>query len=425
MSEIWRIDNLQKTVTTVSQGGTFTTGNGESSSSISVTFDGTYYWLSYGGIGEVARLRSDSTVIQWLDISYNTLFFDELAGNTGIWAWLRTNATKIDSATPYVLHGQRWQIKDTAPVDKGEIGVWYSLFYNGASFRYIGIELRPEDNGAKDVLVYQWGRDSISIVATADYSATDKTYQFSNFSDRTLIFPYEPKGKLLEWLQKNADLIDTGLEVEYQDLHTSDVELNTQFKQHMTDGEYQKALDTITDDQLDAKTMTANTINYVTNRITAVQNINDYSFKKDKIQVTSKLSNPRLDEVYFDPSASSEYVEIWTIKEDIPISSSAADIAKLNLNTFPISARAYYNSDSGDKLWLDIGAIWCQASTSSIYLIYLVNDVGSFYVAEWNSSTGGYLRWNDDGSCRTILFNEAPTGNLLTWLQNNAVRRLL
>lgn len=428
MSEIWRIDNLQKTVTTVTRGGSFTTGNNEHSSSISVTFEEPYYWLSYGNIGKVARMKSDSTYIDWVDSSYEILFFDELIGNSPIWAWLRTNATQISDATPYVLRGQKWRIKDSAPIDKGSVFKYNTLFVNGGGTSCIvSIEGSPTSDGNKDWLIYKYSnriRETTPIVvASADYTSSNPTYQFGSLSDKTLNFLYAPTGELLEWLKKNADLVDTGVEAKYQDLHISDVDLNTQFKQDMSVGRYQQALDVIANKQLDSKTMIANTINYTTKQITAVQNIGDVGFKKDKIQVTNSVSTLQDNWVYFD-TGPSKYVEIWTIRDDIPISSSAADISKLNLNTSSTSARAFYNS-SDDPLWLDIVAIWCSADTTSISLRYMLNDAGTFTVAHWDSTTGGHLQWGDDGTARTILFNKSPTGDLLTWLQNNAIRRVL
>lgn len=74
----------------------------------------------------------------------------------------------------------------------------------------------------------------------------------------------------------------------YQDLHLSDVDLNTQFKQHMAAGQYNAALAILKNDQLTDKTVVAALFNYVTSRIVAVQSISDPTFKQDKIKVATE-----------------------------------------------------------------------------------------------------------------------------------------
>lgn len=74
----------------------------------------------------------------------------------------------------------------------------------------------------------------------------------------------------------------------YQDLHLSDVDLNTQFKQYMAAGQYTAALAILKNDQLTDKTVVAALFNYVTSRIVAVQSTSDPTFKQDKIKVTTE-----------------------------------------------------------------------------------------------------------------------------------------
>lgn len=74
----------------------------------------------------------------------------------------------------------------------------------------------------------------------------------------------------------------------YQDLHLSDVDLNTQFKQYMAEGQYTAALAILQNDQLTDKTVMAALFNYVTSRIVAVQSTSDPTFKQDKIKVTTE-----------------------------------------------------------------------------------------------------------------------------------------
>lgn len=86
----------------------------------------------------------------------------------------------------------------------------------------------------------------------------------------------------------------------YQDLHITDVDLNTQFKQYMANGQYEEALTILQNDQLTDKTVIAALFNYVTSRIVEVQSTSDPTFKQDKIQVaTQPPSGMTSGQVYF------------------------------------------------------------------------------------------------------------------------------
>lgn len=74
----------------------------------------------------------------------------------------------------------------------------------------------------------------------------------------------------------------------YQDLHLSDVDLNTQFKQYMAEGQYTAALAILQNNQLTDKTVVAALFNYVTSRIVAVQSMSDPTFKQDVIKVATE-----------------------------------------------------------------------------------------------------------------------------------------
>ena len=74
----------------------------------------------------------------------------------------------------------------------------------------------------------------------------------------------------------------------YQDLHLTDVDLNTQFKQYMSAGQYEAALAILQNNQLTDKTVWAALFNYVTSRIVAVQSMSDPTFKQDVIKVSSQ-----------------------------------------------------------------------------------------------------------------------------------------
>ena len=74
----------------------------------------------------------------------------------------------------------------------------------------------------------------------------------------------------------------------YQDIHLTDVDLNTQFKQYMSAGQYEEALAILQNDQLTDKTVVAALFNYVTGRLVEVQSISDPTFKQDKIKVVTQ-----------------------------------------------------------------------------------------------------------------------------------------
>ena len=74
----------------------------------------------------------------------------------------------------------------------------------------------------------------------------------------------------------------------YQNLHLSDVDLNAQFKQYMSAGQYEAALAILQNDQLTDKTVVAALFNYVTGRLVEVQSISDPTFKQDVIKVATQ-----------------------------------------------------------------------------------------------------------------------------------------
>ena len=88
--------------------------------------------------------------------------------------------------------------------------------------------------------------------------------------------------------------------MKYQDLHLLDVDLNTQFKQYITNGQYEAALAILQNDQLTDKTVVAALFNYVTSRLVEVQSTSDPTFKQDIIKVaTQPPSDMTSGQVYF------------------------------------------------------------------------------------------------------------------------------
>ncbi len=88
--------------------------------------------------------------------------------------------------------------------------------------------------------------------------------------------------------------------MKYQDLHLSDTDLNTQFKQYMVKGQYVDALNILKNDQLTDKTIVGALFNYVTSRIVAVQSTSDPTFKQDRIKVAkTPPTDMKKGQVYF------------------------------------------------------------------------------------------------------------------------------
>ena len=181
---------------------------------------------------------------------------------------------------------QTWVIKDTAPVDRTTslyLVSNISFTSNNEQFSKIMIA----NNGEDLVMMGYYKIDGTAVsVASVWYSAGETAFKWNNNAYKTLIFDTAPTGALLAWLQKNADLVKDEETHRYQDLHLSDVDLNTQFKQYMSDGQYAAALAILQNDQLTDKTVVAALFNYVTRRLVEVQSTSDPTFKQDVIKVS-------------------------------------------------------------------------------------------------------------------------------------------
>ena len=195
---------------------------------------------------------------------------------------------------------QTWVIKDTAPVDRTTslyLVSNISFTSNNEQFSQIMIA----NNGEDLVMMGYYKIDGTAVsVASVWYSAGETAFKWNNNAYKTLIFDTAPTGALLAWLQKNADLVKDEETHRYQDLHLSDVDLNTQFKQYMSAGQYEAALAILQNDQLTDKTVVAALFNYVTSRIVAVQSMSDPTFKQDVIKVaTQPPADMTSGQVYF------------------------------------------------------------------------------------------------------------------------------
>lgn len=87
----------------------------------------------------------------------------------------------------------------------------------------------------------------------------------------------------------------------YQDIQITDNTLLTQFQQAWSNGDYATAFNIIDNNpQLDTKSFVADVINTLNANLTYLQNLNDPTFKADRIQTSS---TPPIDlqvgQVYF------------------------------------------------------------------------------------------------------------------------------
>ena len=195
---------------------------------------------------------------------------------------------------------QTWVIKDTAPVDEASyVFTKTDILFTSGGEKFVGIEMF--DEGMTHVgLAYYRNDGTVQIAATMYYGDSGFTWTADNEKYKTIIFDTAPTGELLAWLQKNADLIKDEETHRYQDLHLTDIDLNTQFKQYMSTGQYEAALAILQNDQLTDKMVVADLFNYVTSRIVAVQSTSDTTFKQDVIKVaTQPPAGMTTGQVYF------------------------------------------------------------------------------------------------------------------------------
>lgn len=195
---------------------------------------------------------------------------------------------------------QTWKIKDTAPVERTtdlRIVVDISFTSNNEQLTQFFMA-----NASDDTIMMGYRKSDGNHITAADvwYEAGQTAFEWTNDAYKTITFYTNPTGDLLAWLQKNADLIEDTADKRYQDLHLSDVDLNTQFKQYMANGQYDAALAILQNDQLTDKAVVATLFNYVTSRLVDVQSISDPVFKQDKIKVaTQPPSGMTSGQVYF------------------------------------------------------------------------------------------------------------------------------
>ena len=89
--------------------------------------------------------------------------------------------------------------------------------------------------------------------------------------------------------------------MKYTDIQLTDKELWAQFQSLYQSGNYASALAILQNTQLSNKALTADILNALTNYIVQVEQLNDLTFKADKIRVESQVPTDLTNgQVYFD-----------------------------------------------------------------------------------------------------------------------------
>lgn len=97
--------------------------------------------------------------------------------------------------------------------------------------------------------------------------------------------------------------------------------------------------------------------------------------------------------------------ETWLLNNAIPIGSASDDFTGLSFVS---------NNNSYDRIYFER----VNFEEAQMYYYAGSNRIQVYYVLD------GGVSWTDQ-AYRTISFNTAPTGNLLTWLQTNGTKQPL
>ena len=101
----------------------------------------------------------------------------------------------------------------------------------------------------------------------------------------------------------------------------------------------------------------------------------------------------------------SSVTETWVIKDEAPVDDASRTLATTNISFTTNNQKA-----------TSIGII--QDGTTYVLVYGGIADVAGFdegfgrYVFEWNNE-----------AYKTLVFDTPPTGDLLTWLQSNAIKQ--
>ena len=110
----------------------------------------------------------------------------------------------------------------------------------------------------------------------------------------------------------------------------------------------------------------------------------------------------------------SSVTETWVIKDNAPVDENSAVLNKIDISF-----------TSGGKEFIGIGIN--ESDESSVgynFLTYYSSNGTVVQPAYFEYSTAGMSQFSwKDPAYRTLEFDTAPTGDLLTWLQANATKQ--
>lgn len=88
--------------------------------------------------------------------------------------------------------------------------------------------------------------------------------------------------------------------LKYQDIRISDVSKRDEFISDVEAGNYTAAYAIVTADDMVPKALIATNINYIASELEVTENLNDATFKADRIQVTGTAPTLQSGQVYFE-----------------------------------------------------------------------------------------------------------------------------
>lgn len=108
----------------------------------------------------------------------------------------------------------------------------------------------------------------------------------------------------------------------------------------------------------------------------------------------------------------SSVMETWVIKDSAPVS---GDYYILSKQTIPFTS----NGETFTGLELET-----DGHTINLFYYGTVSSLNKLVATFIPSDGETSLYWKEENSIyKTITFNESPTGDLLTWLQDNATKQ--
>lgn len=97
--------------------------------------------------------------------------------------------------------------------------------------------------------------------------------------------------------------------------------------------------------------------------------------------------------------------ETWIIKDTAPVDAGSYELSEVSIN---------FTSNNESFVAIDV-----YTEDNNVSMTYYTSDGSTLVPAGMDSSSDTHFTW-DDSAYKTIIFDTAPTGDLLAWLQKNA-----